>query len=194
VRFTFDFSEPVADFTASDVTVAVGARGEWLPGSDGRTYTLTVTPLGGVQSGQIVVSVASGAATDAAGNPVAATRATQAYDTLAPAESLRDFTVSDNRTPGTGNVRDGQSTNDPTPTVTLTLDRVLGGGEVLSLSRNGNVVRTLGSGNRLSFTEDPLGTGPVAYTASIADAAGNTTVLDLNGAAAGVGFTFAIVP
>ena len=65
---------------------------------------------------------------------------------------------------------------------------------MLSLSRNGTVVRTLASGSQLSFTEAAQPGGTVTYTASIADAAGNTTVLDLNGPAAGTGFAFSIVP
>jgi hypothetical protein len=194
VRFTFSFSEPVVGFTASDVTVTGGARGELQQGADAQTWTLTVTPTSGVQSGQIVVDVAARAATDAAGNPTAAVRATQAYDTRAPEEGLRSFSVVDDRSPSTGTLRPGQTTNDTTPTVTLTLDRVLGAGEVLSLSRNGTIVRTLSSGREISFTESTLPGASVTYTASIADSAGNTTVLDLNGGTAGTGFSFLIVP
>jgi hypothetical protein len=85
VTFTFRFSESVTGFVADDVAVTGGTGGAFAASSDGTTYTLVVTPATGVQSGAVTVSVAAGAAADAAGNrSEAAAPASQAVDTRAP--------------------------------------------------------------------------------------------------------------
>jgi hypothetical protein len=189
--FTFRFSEAVDGFAPADVRVTGGRAGELVSAGDGRTWSLTVTPDAGVQSGRIEVEVAAGAARDAAGNTSTAADATQAYDTAAPSQRLSRFRVTDDVQPTRGDVAPGQSTNDARPSVTLTLDRVLGSGETLTLTRDGSASRTLSGGRQsLSFTESTLSTGPHEYTASISDAVGNVSVLDLNGSAPGTAFTF----
>ena len=65
---TFTFGEEVTGFQAGDVTVSGGAAGTFS--GSGATYTLAVTP-----NADYTVSVASGAATDAAGNGSAAASA-----------------------------------------------------------------------------------------------------------------------
>ena len=83
VDFTasFDFSEAVTGFAASDVTVTGGAKGAFA-GSDS-SYTLVVTPAG---TGDVTVEVAANAAVDGAGNtgPASAVSATALKDTTAP--------------------------------------------------------------------------------------------------------------
>jgi len=61
------------------------------------------------------------------------------------------------------------------------------------LARNGTAVRTLGAGtSTVTLTDALLASGPYAYTATLADAVGNTSTLDLNGAAAGTSFTIVV--
>ncbi len=87
VTFTFTFSENVTGFDASDISVTSGTKGAFNT-VDGKTYTLVVTPDAGLASGDIGVSVASGAATGARGLPTLAATGTQAIDTLAPAVTV----------------------------------------------------------------------------------------------------------
>ena len=78
-----DFSEPVAGFEASDLTVSNGSAS--LSGS-GSSYTAMITPSA---SGQVTVDVASAAAHDAAGNDnTAAAQYSVAADLVAPTVSL----------------------------------------------------------------------------------------------------------
>ena len=78
---SFEFSEAVTGFAASDVTVTGGAKGTFS-GSDS-SYTLVVTPAG---SGDVTVTVAANAAEDGEGNtgPASAVSATAAWETTAP--------------------------------------------------------------------------------------------------------------
>lgn len=93
VNFTFTFSEPVTGFTAIDVAVSGGSKGSFVAQS-GTVYTLQVMPPAD-SAGDLVVDVGASAATDAAGNPNAAVRATQAYatDTTAPVLTITDNVV-----------------------------------------------------------------------------------------------------
>jgi methionine-rich copper-binding protein CopC len=192
--FTFRFGEAVSGFEAGDVRVTGGQAGALVAAGDGRTWTMTVTPAAGVAAGQIAVSVGAGAALDAAGNPSAPADAAQAYDTLAPGQRLSLFRVVDDLAPNTGTLVSGATTNDRTPTVTLTLDAVLGASETLTLVRNGATIRTLGAGaSTVTLAEPGLAAATYAYTATLADAAGNTTTLDLNGSAAGTAFTIVVI-
>jgi len=68
INFTVTFKEPVSDFTNGDVTVSgtAGATTAVVTGS-GTNYNVAV---GGItQSGTVIVSIATGVAHDAAGNP-----------------------------------------------------------------------------------------------------------------------------
>lgn len=174
--------------------VTGGQAGALVAAGDGRTWTMTVAPAAGVAAGPIAVSVGAGAALDAAGNASATASATQDHDTLAPGQRLSLFRVTDDQAPNTGTLLNGGQTNDRTPIVTLTLDTVLGSGETLTLARNGVAIRTLSAGNPFPPVPDSIpAAGTFAYTASIADAAGNTTTLDLNGGAAGTAFTIVVL-
>ena len=116
-------------------------------------------------------------------------------DTVAPTQGLLSFIVTDDVLPTTGPIAAGGTTNDTQPSVTLTLDAVLGTGETLRLFRDGGAtaVASAGSGATLTFTEPAaLSTGSHTYSASIVDGAGNVTTIDLNGTSAGVLFTFTI--
>ena len=92
VVFTFTFSEDVTGFTTDDITVTGGTAGTFTA-IDGHSYTLSVTPDANNQAGTIGVSVANGAATDGAGNPIIGSSASQNYDTKNP--TVTDVTVSD---------------------------------------------------------------------------------------------------
>jgi hypothetical protein len=83
INFTVTFSEPVTGFTNADVAIT---------GTAGGTKTVTVTGTGpynvavkGMTDGTVVASVPAGGATDAAGNPNAASpTSTVTYDTTPP--------------------------------------------------------------------------------------------------------------
>ena len=64
ILFTFQFSEPVIGFNASDVTVSNGSKGSFIA-VDGDTYTLVVTPTA---DGVVTATVAANAAQDRATN------------------------------------------------------------------------------------------------------------------------------
>jgi hypothetical protein len=84
VLFTAVFSEPVADFTSSDVTVSPSTATVALSGS-GTTYTISVAGLTG--SGSVVASIAANTVhdSDGAGNTAStSTDNTVLYDVTAP--------------------------------------------------------------------------------------------------------------
>ena len=77
ITFTVQFSEPVTDFTASDIvftgSTATGTLVANITGS-GPLYTVTVTGMTG--SGNVVVSIPAAAVTDSDANPSAASTST----------------------------------------------------------------------------------------------------------------------
>ena len=83
---SFEFSEAVTGFDASDVTVTGGAKGTFS--GSGSSYALVVTPAG---TADVTVTVAANAAEDGAGNtgPASAVSATAAWDTTAPTVDIR---------------------------------------------------------------------------------------------------------
>ena len=74
IHFTVVFSEPVRDFTASDVTLSgtagAGAVSVIPAGREGTTYYVAISGMAG--SGTVIASIAEGVAHDAEGNPNAA--------------------------------------------------------------------------------------------------------------------------
>jgi hypothetical protein len=64
IPFSFQFSEPVTGFTASDISVSNGSVGIFTV-VDATTYSLAVTPNAG---GPVNVAIAAGVAQDVAGN------------------------------------------------------------------------------------------------------------------------------
>ncbi len=79
----FEFSEAVSGFGADDVSVQGGSLGALAVQSAGRAWTALVTPGTGLD-GMVAVSVAEGAATDAANNPSVAATESFAVDVAAP--------------------------------------------------------------------------------------------------------------
>lgn len=90
VTYTFTFSEDVGtSFDASKVTVTGGTKAASVTKSSATVYTLVVTPTA-ASSGNIVVSVAAGGFSDAAGNAsTAAASFTQAYNTVVAVTIVR---------------------------------------------------------------------------------------------------------
>lgn len=78
--FTFQFSENVTDFDATDITVTNGSKGTFIA-VDGDTYTLVVTPSA---DGLVSVNVGSNAASDVATNGNAAASASITSDRSGP--------------------------------------------------------------------------------------------------------------
>ena len=80
ITFTFQFSETVTGFDATDVTLTNGTKGTFTA-TDGDTYTLLVTPTA---DGTVTASVAANAAQDAATNKNALTSGSVTSDRTAP--------------------------------------------------------------------------------------------------------------
>jgi hypothetical protein len=116
VTFTFNFNEDVGtSFTVASVTVTGGTKGTFTRVS-GTRATLVVTPTTNT-TGTIVVTLAAGAAKDAAGNNSSTASASQAYNTVIPVVETRLVTFSENQAPvltGFGGAEDASITADPT--------------------------------------------------------------------------------
>lgn len=95
-------------------------------------------------------------------------------DTTAPAQTANVTQIADDIS---GNLADGASTSDTTPTVSGTLNAGLGPTESLQLMRNESLAATLTpSGTTWSFTEPAaLAAASYRYTARVVDAAGNVS-------------------
>jgi hypothetical protein len=187
VTFTFTASEAITNFVAGDVSVTGGTITTPFASSGGNTWTLTVTPTANTNAGSIDVSVAAGAFQDTAGNlNTAPASASQAYDTQAPTQTVSSAAMTE--TPGGTPIAVGGSTSDASPRITITLSGLLGTGETLSLTRDGTPVASASAGAG-SLTHDEtlaLAAGSYSYAATITDAAGNVSTLDLD---AGSGLT-----
>jgi predicted outer membrane repeat protein len=80
IPVTVSFSEAVTGFTAADITVGNGTVNNFT--GSGTTYTFNLIPTG---DGVVTVTIAAGAATDAAGNGnLAAAPFSRTYDATAP--------------------------------------------------------------------------------------------------------------
>ena len=96
-------------------------------------------------------------------------------------------------------VTDGGSTGDATPLLRITLSSVLGVGESLTVTRTGpggsvTVPQTAVGGPAYEYQEaSTLASGSYTYSASIADALGNSRTLDINGAGAGTDYTIVVL-
>jgi hypothetical protein len=110
-----------------------------------------------------------------------------------PPPGLVSFTIFDDRGRVTGPIDDGGTTDDTSPRVTLVLDDVLGSGQTLTLRLDDRTSRILSEGSTLEVEGGRLARGPHTYTAEISDASGSVTVLDLNGALDGTGFTIVVI-
>ena len=83
--------------------------------------------------------------------------------------------VTDNVAPGLGNVPDGGSTNDSTPTLNGRLSAGLAAGEELQVLRDDTVITSSPtvSGLNWSYTDTVTRSGNYDYTVRVVDAAGN---------------------
>ncbi|MDB5391826.1 MAG: hypothetical protein JWM11_7472, partial [Planctomycetaceae bacterium] len=84
IVFTFQFTEPVTGFTASDVVLTNGSPGTFTA-VDASTYTLQVTPT---VNGPVQVNVAAGVAQDSATNVNSAASASETSDRTNPGLSI----------------------------------------------------------------------------------------------------------
>jgi hypothetical protein len=90
IEFSAVFSEPVSNFTSTDVTVTGSAEATTVMVSGGPT-TYDIRVSGMVLQGTVIVSIAAGAAFDAAGNGSMASTSTDntvTYDTIAPTVTI----------------------------------------------------------------------------------------------------------
>lgn len=83
--------------------------------------------------------------------------------------------VTDNVAPSVGLVREGGTTNDPTPTLAGAVSAPLAPGEELQILRDDAVIGTPAqvSGTSWSFTDSLAGNGRYDYTVRVVDPAGN---------------------
>ncbi|HMN83527.1 MAG TPA: Ig-like domain-containing protein [Burkholderiaceae bacterium] len=179
VTYTFTWSEAVTGFAIGDITTSGLGSGTFgsFSGS-GTTYTAVFTPAAG-QSGTANVSVGPGVVTDAAGNANTGTvsASAQPYDTAPPA-SVTSITL--NPSSDSAPTGDNQTT-DTTPTLTLTLNALLGS-DTMRVFLDGSstpLAGTLsGSGTTLDFTPTaPIAAGSHSFSASAIDVAGNLSPL-----------------
>ncbi|MYG63846.1 MAG: hypothetical protein F4158_04630, partial [Synechococcus sp. SB0675_bin_7] len=84
---TFTFTEAVMGFAAGDIQVTNGGASNFSESEDapGTVWTAVITPSA---KGEVTVSVAQGAAEDAAGNASAAATASSQYDSDAPTVAI----------------------------------------------------------------------------------------------------------
>ena len=136
------------------------------------------TPAAG-QSGTANVSVGPGVVTDAAGNANTGTTSAspQAYDTAPPASVT---SIALNPSSDSAPTGDNQTT-DTTPTLTLTLNALLGS-DTLRVFLDGSSTPLAGSltggGATFDFTPGaPITAGSHSFSASAIDAAGNVSPL-----------------
>ncbi|MBE7427568.1 MAG: hypothetical protein IT503_10170 [Burkholderiaceae bacterium] len=113
--------------------------------------------------------VVAGSAFGPTSNPYAIT-----VDTIAPTQTANVTQISDDIS---GNLPDGGTTSDTTPTVAGTLSALLGANESLQLARDSVVVATFApTGTAWAYTEPaPLAAGRYVYSARVVDAAGNVS-------------------
>ncbi|TNB48437.1 BapA prefix-like domain-containing protein [Martelella lutilitoris] len=161
---TFTFSEEVAGFDGSDVSVGNGTLSN-LTQVDANTWTATVTPEA---TGDVTVAVGNGSYTDLAGNPGTQGSDSAAFDRTAPDVGVE---ITDNGQDGTLVLTFSPDTDRASfdPAADLVLDNAdLGTDGAWSEDADGNQVWTA--------TITPTGNGEVTATVtdgSYTDAAGN---------------------
>ncbi|MDH2356871.1 Ig-like domain-containing protein, partial [Bradyrhizobium sp. SSUT112] len=137
VIYTFQFSETVTGFTASDVAVVNGTKGTFTA-VDGDTYTLVVTPTTNFE-GNLTVDVAAAAATDAVGNnSTAAIQSVQVVDTKAPTVSVSN----------PGNVPQNSSA-----TITFTFSEAVTNFSASDVTASGGTLTNFAQVNATTWTE-----------------------------------------
>ncbi|HDU8583890.1 TPA: VCBS repeat-containing protein [Morganella morganii] len=116
---------------------------------------------------------------DAAQNPGATSNRYEInVDTVAPSQAVVLTHIVDNKDPVTGDVEDGAYTNDDTPTLHGTLSAALGAGEILTVWRNGELLKGADvkvDGLTWSYEDSGLASGSdYTYYVQVQDLAGNT--------------------
>ena len=175
VNFIVQFSEPVSGFSAGDVILG-GTAGAattlvtQIAPNDGTTFNVAVSGMS--SDGTVIASLASGVATDTAGNGNTASTSSDnlvTYDTTTAAPGTPD--LDDSNDSGTSNNDD--ITNDATPRFTGACEN--GATVMLSSSLDGDLTPTgtcSGGLYNIALTTI-LSEGEHAITASQVDAAGN---------------------
>ncbi|KNC17650.1 hypothetical protein AC790_01395 [Pantoea sp. RIT-PI-b] len=138
-------------------SVTVGSNGAWSftsPALSQGSHTLSIT------------------ATDAAGNSSTPTTITFTVDTQAPAAAT-ELSLSDNSGNNSGNVPNGSSTDDNTPTLSGRGEA----GAVVSVYDGQTLLGTavVGANGSWSFTTPTLSNGSHSLTVTLTDAAGNVS-------------------
>ena len=159
MQFSIQFQEDVTGFELSDITVTNGNATN-LQGSAG-SYTFDVTPLA---DGDVIVSVAAGAATDAAGNTSnVSNTVTVVSDTTAPTATI---------TAPTG------PSNDNPLVFTITFSESVTGLELADIIvENGTASNLQGSGT--TYTVDVAPTADGAVNVSVAAGAASDAAVSL---------------
>ncbi len=149
IPVTATFSESVTGFVVGDLTVSNGTAGNFT--GTGRTYTFDITPTA---AGVLTVSIASGVATDAAGNGnTTSNTLSRTFDDTGPRPVITSAAPSLEKT--------------PTISVTVTFPESVSGFTVADLTiGNGFATAFAGSGATYTFT---LNQGQGTVTVDIDD-------------------------
>jgi hypothetical protein len=171
---TFTFNEAPASFTLGDISATNGAVSNLVQSANPLVYTALFTPAANVASGTAVVSVASGAYADLAGNAGAAGSSPGiAIDTLAPGLIASSVLFSAD----TGSSNTDLITRSAAQTIAGTLGGgVLALGDVVEVSLNNgsswvSASSTVGSNSWALTGQTLTGTGTVQVR--VTDSAGN---------------------
>jgi hypothetical protein len=172
IRLTVTFSEPVSDFTASDLVRGGTSSGGTveLSGS-GTSYEIAMS--GTLTDGTLTFSVPAGAATAAAGNASTASTSTDntvTYDTTAPALTLTSPADGLQTKSGAPTIA-GAAGNAPGDATTVTAKIYAGTGTDGALVRTLTATRTDATWS--AATSPALGDGTYTVQATQSDAAGN---------------------
>jgi hypothetical protein len=169
IPVTVTFSEPVADFTADDITPGNGTVNNFA--GSGTTYTFDLVPAG---QGTVTADIAADVAHDAGGNGnAAATQFSRTYDTVAPTVTVNQagtqadpagstpirFTVVFNEPvtdfDDSGDVSIANSTAPGTLVATITGDGATYEVAVSGMTNSGNVVVTIPAGAAQDLATNP---------------------------------------
>ncbi|MEZ5658997.1 MAG: Ig-like domain-containing protein [Burkholderiaceae bacterium] len=161
------------------VTTADG-NGQWTIDIGSQTPSAGTLPAGGLPA-NLTTSVDL-LATSASGNQSSVTQASIMIDLTPPNATATLTAINDDTVPAVGAVSPNASSNDLSPQIVGTLDQALASGDRVEILRNGAVIgQATVNGLSWAFTDTPLGSATstpgttFAYSARVADAAGNTT-------------------
>lgn len=168
---TFTFSEAPRGFDSGDVSVQGGVLSGWAATANPLVYTAVLTPVQGVDSGSLTVTVAPGSYTDAAGNPgQGGSTPNIAYDTLAPSATVVSVRFSDD----TGVSSSDLITRTASQTIDGMLSAPLVSGESVQVSLDGGATwMSAGSVGSDSWSLGVVLTGSGVLQVRVVDAAGN---------------------